>query len=325
MKGFLRARVLSILLIILLMTGCNGSGGKSTSHSKITISEQFGLAYAPLQVMKELKLMEKKLPGVEVVWKQMGNTAAIREAMLAKEVDIGFMAIPPFLIGWDKGMKWKIAIGLSSSEVGLVVNKDSIRSLRDFSDEDRIAVPQPGSVQHILLSMACEREFGDPHKLDNLLVTLPHPDGMNALLAKKEVAAHFTTPPYLSKELEIKGMHRVLSGKDAMGKDFTFVVGVAADTFHDKNPEAYEVFINSVREAISFINNNQQKAAALLCREYGMSEEETLKYLSSNSTAYSGNITGINEFAQFMKRNGYISKEPGDDSDVIWKGTKGEK
>ncbi len=313
--------IINMLIIVLLISfiavGC--AQDKSTADGAgIDIAEQYGLAYAPLQIARELKLIEKNMPGVQVNWKQLGNTAAIREAMLANEVDAGFMAIPPFLIGWDKGMDWRIACGLSSSPVGLVTNKEGIKSIKDFTEKDRIALPQPGSVQHILLSMACERELGDPKKLDNLLVTLAHPDGMNALLSKQDITAHFTTPPYLMKELETPGMHEILNGRQAVGGDFTFIVGVTTKKFHDSNPKAYEALLKAMEEAIEFMSNNREEALKILSEQYGMSMEEIEKNLSIEGTGYSTSVRGIDAFAGFMERIGYISKAPKNTEEVVW-------
>lgn len=310
--------VLVIYTISMMQTACSIKGTEKRKDYKITIAEQFGLAYAPLQVVKELKLLEKNLPGVEVNWTQLGNTAAIREAMLANKVDTGFMAIPPFLIGWDKGMTWKIIGGLSSSPVGLVTYKESVKSIADFTSEDRIAVPQPGSIQHILLSMACEKEFGDAHKLDDLLVTLSHPDGMTALLAKRDITAHFTTPPYLYKELENKGMHQILDGRDAAGRDFTFIVGACTEKFHNDNPDVYKAFVKSLSEAIAFVNENPEKTSAMLSKIYNIPEDELVKYLTWEGMEYSQKVKGINTFAEFMKRYGYIAKTPSKASDIVW-------
>jgi len=298
---------------------------QNSKVSSISIAEQFGLAYAPLQVMKELKLLEKNLLGVEVTWRQLGNTAAIREAMVSKEVDIGFMAIPPFLIGWDKGMEWKIFSGLSKSPVALVVNNPNVKSIKDFTDKDRIAVPQPGSVQHILLSMACERAFGDPKKLDNQLITLAHPDGMNALLAKNDITAHFTTPPYLTKELEAEGMHQILSGSEAMGKDFTFIVGVSTSDFRDKSTKEYKALIKSLNEAMEYMEQNKAETQLLLSRTYEMSEADMKKYMSLEGVSYDNSVAGVNEFAEFMKRSGYISKVPQSINEVLWEDVYYEK
>lgn len=317
----MRTKAVTNILIILLsislaLSGCTNTS--NTAGATINIAEQYGLAYAPLQIAKELKLIEKNLPGVTVNWKQLGNTAAIREAMLANGIDVGFMAIPPFLIGWDKGMDWKIACGLSSSPVSLVTNKGEIKSIRDFDVKDRIALPQPGSVQHILLSMACERELGDPQKLDNLLVTMAHPDGMNALLSKQDITAHFTTPPYLVKELEASGMREILNGRQALGKDFTFIVGVATKKFHDNSPKEYEAMINAITEAMEFMESNKGETLDILSRQYEMSVTEIEKNLSMDGMDYSLSIKGVDDFAGFMERNGYISKIPEDTEEIVW-------
>ncbi len=314
-----------ISLLSLAISGCTMRSQQNSKVSSISIAEQFGLAYAPLQVMKELKLLEKNLLGVEVTWRQLGNTAAIREAMVSKEVDIGFMAIPPFLIGWDKGMEWKIFSGLSKSPVALVVNNPNVKSIKDFTDKDRIAVPQPGSVQHILLSMACERAFGDPKKLDNQLITLAHPDGMNALLAKNDITAHFTTPPYLTKELEAEGMHQILSGSEAMGKDFTFIVGVSTSDFRDKSTKEYKALIKSLNEAMEYMEQNKAETQLLLSRTYEMSEADMKKYMSLEGVSYDNSVAGVNEFAEFMKRSGYISKVPQSINEVLWEDVYYEK
>lgn len=315
MRRLLTARYILIILIIGVITAAV-LGGCAKGGNRISIAGQYGLAYAPLEIMKQQKILEKNLPGIEVEWKQLQNTAAIREAMLSNQVDAGFMAIPPFLIGYDKGMEWKIACGLSSNPVSLITYKDSIKSIKDFTKDDRIAMPQPGSVQDILLSMASEKELGDPHKLSGLVVTLSHPDGMNALLAKKDISAHFTAPPYSMEELESPGMHEILDGKEIMGGDFTFIVGVTTDKFHG-DTKLYDGFIKSVKESIDFINNDPKEAAAILSGVYDMSEEDILKYLSAEGVEYSTKVKGTGKFIDFMKRNGYISKDIADLKDIM--------
>ncbi|WP_432407803.1 ABC transporter substrate-binding protein [Wukongibacter sp. M2B1] len=330
MNRKLSIKIIGVLIMIfvlgvLILSGCKSNDGAKSKEHKIRVAEQYGLAYAPLQIMKENKIMEKNLPGVEVSWEQVGNTAAIREAMLANKIDAGFMAIPPFLIGWDKGMEWRIASGLSSSPIGLVTYRDDIKTIRGFTKDDRIALPQPGSVQHILLSMACEREFSDAKRLDDLLVTMKHPDGMNALLTKKDITAHFTSPPYIFKELEQKGMHQILSGSESMGKDFTFIIGVTTNKFHDNNPLVYNAFVKSLHEAMEFIQNDPEKSAKILSNEYNLPKEEVLKYITSEGMEYDSEIRGIYEFADFMVRNDYISKTFEDINNIIWEDVQYEK
>ncbi len=315
-KKIIKILLTGFLIFSLCLCGCVSKSTENTAKYEIKIAEQYGLAYAPISIMKQNKIMEKNLLGVEVSWQQLGNTAAIREAMLSNNLDVGFMAIPPFLIGWDKGMEWKITSGLSASPIGLITYRDDIESIKDFSEDDRIALPQPGSIQHILLSMACEKEFGNAQKYDDILVTMSHPDGMNTLLAKKDITAHFTSPPYIFKELENKGMHQILSGKESMGKDFTFIVGATTQKFHDANPEVYQAFVKSLNEAIDFIQNNPEEAAKILASVYDLPEEEVLNYISQ--ITYENKVRGLKEFAAFLSRNNYISKDVSDLNDILW-------
>lgn len=291
-----------LMVMVLFSTACTQTAGEGQT---IRIAEQYGIAYAPVQIMKEKGFLEENYPGIEISWEQLSNTAAIREAMVADRLDVGFMAIPPFLIGSENGMEWKIATGLSSVPTGLVAT-DAIQSLSDFSESDRIALPQPGSVQHILLAMACDREFSDPTKLDNNLVTLSHPDGMSALLAGGEITAHFTSTPYLQKELAETGFHEIISGQEAFHGQFSFIVGVTTNKFHDENPELYDAFVKSVQEAIDFINQNPQEAAAILADVYDLSEEELLTYITAEDTDYSQTVKGIQTFSDFMVKTGYL-------------------
>jgi NitT/TauT family transport system substrate-binding protein len=311
-------RWMMVLAVLLLTAAGTGVFSKTTQRSgKIAIAEQYGLAYAPLQVMKELRLLEKEYPGIRVQWRQLGNTAAIREAMVAGEIDAGFMAIPPFLIGFDKGMDWKIASGLSESPVILLTNQARIKSIRDFGVKDRVALPQPGSIQHILLAMACDKEWGDPKRLDNLLVTLAHPDGMNALLAGKEITAHFTTPPYLNRELEQPGIRRILDGREAMGTGFTFVVGVTTKSLYEKRNKEYRAFCAALNQAIGYVRRNPEKTAKLLTGQYKIPVVELEKLLTAPGNEYTTKIRGVERFAGFMVKAGYLSKMP-DVKELFW-------
>lgn len=314
MKRFLTLFIILIMLGSLFLSGCagdeDGAEQPPAEGDKVTIALQFGLGYAPVQIMKEKGLMEKYLPGVDVEWKQLGTGPVIRDAMVTGQVDIGFMGISPFLIGWDKGADWKIATASGSQPLGLVTYKDNIQNISDFSDTDKIATPAVASIQHILLSMAAEDRLGDARAFDNIMVSLTHPDAAASLLSKKDVTAHFASPPYLFNELDDKDIHQVLSGEEAFGGEFTFIFGVATEKFHAANPPAYAAFIAAFNEAITFINNNPREAAKILAPQYTLSEDETYRFLTWEGTNYSSTPYGIMAFADFMHQSGYIDKMP---------------
>lgn len=318
-------RVLLVLFVSLVFTtGCGQKSPDDPEEVTIRIAEQYGIAYAPVQIAKELALIEKNLPGAKVEWQQLSNTAAIREAMVAGHLDVGFMAIPPFLIGWDNGMDWKIATGLSYVPGGLVA-KESIQSFKALTKEDRIALPQPGSVQHILLAMASKREFGDSRRFDEQLVTLSHPDGVQALLAGSEISAHFTSTPYLEQELAVEGFHMILDGKDAFGGEFSFIVGATTGDFYKDHPKAYAAFVAAIQEAVDYINEQPKEAAKLLTKYYQMDEATIYAALTNPESEFTTTAKGMTAFGDFMLESGYLKKTFEDMDQILWDGTPYEE
>lgn len=294
------------------------SGEVSGETPTMRLAVQYGLGYAPLTIAQERGCFERYLPGVEIEWKQFGSGGAIREALIAGELDAGVMGIPPFLIGWDKEAPWKVASGVCVMPLGLQTYREDIQTLADFGEGDKIAYPSPGSIQHILLSMAAEKELGDATALDDFGVAMAHPDGAAALLSKKDIAAHFTSPPYIFEELSGPDIHQVVDGTEAFGTEFTFLVAVATTDFYEKNPQGYSAFVMGLADAIAFINENPEEAAAILAPTFDLEEETTLEYLTWPGMNYTTTPYGLLGFAPFMKQAGYIERVPDDLSDVAW-------
>ncbi|MBN2259092.1 MAG: ABC transporter substrate-binding protein [Clostridiales bacterium] len=298
MKGKL---IIILIAISVILSGCNSSDEKV-----IKIAQQYGLAYAPLELSKELGLIEKYLPDYEIQWKQIMNTATIREGMLSSDLDIGFMGIPPFLIGVDNEMGWRIFRGLSEAPVGMTINTNKVTTLDDFDANHKIALPQPGSIQHILLSMFMEKNKGQADALDDYLISMAHPDGQIALLSASEVSAHFSSPPYIFEELKDDNIKLLIDGKDAFGGEFTFIVGVVKENF--KNDEVIVGINKGIDEAVEMIKTNPEKVAELMAPVYGLDEETTLLYLTNKDMDYSNEVKGVDRFSEFMFINGYLEE-----------------
>jgi NitT/TauT family transport system substrate-binding protein len=206
--------------------------------------------------------------------------------------------------------------------VGLVTNDPQIKSLKDFKITDKIAVPSPGSVQHILLAMAVEKELGSPNALDQNLMAMPHPDATAALISKRGLTAHFTTPPYLFEELSQSGFHLVTDDLKIFGHPFCFNVGVASKRFHDEKTVQYAAFVKTINDSMSWINSNMKKAAVLLAPEFKLTPEKTLQYMTWPGMNYTTIPYGLMDFADFMKRAGFIKKVPRNLEDIAWENVK---
>lgn len=300
-------RLTLLLLLLAGLAAFSACGAKQ--KTTLTIAKQFGIAYAPVQVMKDEGILEAALPDVDIRWVQLGGPTAIREGMLAGEIDIGFMGIGPMLIGIDTGMEWKTFTALSANEVSFITNRDDIRSLADIGADDRIAVISPGCTQHVLLCMAANQQFGDPDKFDRQLVSLSHPDAMSAMLAGGEIVLHITTPPYADLELQ-SGMRKILTGQDVMGGPFTFICGVADTRLYDENRAVYDAVRQSLSAAMDIINADLGAAAQRLASVYGVDAETLYGMMSYNGTIYQKALTGVEKLAEAMVDMGLISSVP---------------
>ncbi|MDD2534143.1 MAG: ABC transporter substrate-binding protein [Eubacteriales bacterium] len=301
--------VLLLAIAIIPLTGC-----QKPQVIRITVAEQYGLAYAPIQIMKENGYLDAALKAraggrpYEITWVKLANTAAIQEAMVADTLDVAFVGIPPFLIGRDQGMDWSIFTGLSECPVELFVNDPAITNLRDLVGQGKIALPQPGSIQHILLAMAAEKELGDAKIFDQQLVSMKHPDGLQALINHQGVIAQYTAPPYNFIAAETPGIAMLSSGEVALGEPFSFIVGIAEAPFlaDELRRSALQ---SALAESFAFIQNHPDEAAAQLATSFELSPETARSYLDDRTIQYGESIRGVQAFADFMVKTGYLKRQ----------------
>jgi NitT/TauT family transport system substrate-binding protein len=306
---------------LLFFAGCGAGSDPESEPKALRIAEQYGLAYAPLSLMKQYGLLEEKLPEYEVTWTRLTNAASIREAIVARRLDVGFMGIPPFLIGVDRGMDWRVFSALSEVPLGLVTLRDDYADLSALAEgRGRIAVPQPGSIQHILLSMAAERRFGDAGFFDDQLVTLSHPDAAQAMVQESGVDAHFATPPYLLDLTSVHGGRILLGGAEAFGGEFTFAVGVAPADFLRENPEFLEAFGSALGEAVDRLGD--QESLDVLAGVYGISPVEVRQQLEQEGMRFSAPLRGVESFSRFMAVAGYLTEDVAETQTLVYDGSR---
>jgi len=329
----MKKKILSILLALTMLAGCAGlsaCGSKGTADAgdgtlEITFAYQYGMAYAPVAIMISKNLFDNNYQGdldVHINWAQMNSGAAINEAMVGGSVQFGAMGVAPFISGISIGMPYKMFGSFSAQRQGIAVNDPSLKSLKDFSSENKIALVNIGSIQHILLAMAAEKELGDAHALDGNIVAMAHPDGKTAL-ENNVVAAHLTSAPYIYQE-EANSDLTILDDLDEVWPaDNSFIVGIASAAIAEEHPDVYEAFCTALREAVEFLNTNKDEAAEILCEEEGVTKEQMLEWLNDPRCIYSTEAKGIMSTAEFMYNNGFIESLPKEFSDFAFDNVTG--
>lgn len=318
--------VMTALGMCFSITGCGGEEGEGDT-AKITIVQQFGMAYAPFQIMEQQGLVEeayKKATGktVEVEYVQVNSGATINDSFASGAVQVGAMGVAPAIIGTMSGVGYKICSNVSAQPHRIMTSNPNAKSLKDIG-KDQIALVNIGSIQHILLAMACEAEMGDAHAMDNNIAAMAHPDGMAALI-NGAVKYHLTSSPYVYKEAE-QGMTEVEAIKAVWPEGNSFIVAVASQELYDENPELYKAVVDSIAEAIDYINNNKEEAAGILCENEDVSAETMLKWLNDPACSYSTELKGVMTMAKFMDENGFLEVDgPKSIGDLKFDNVKGE-
>jgi len=215
--------------------------------------------------MKRDKLIEKYatqrgLKDFKVSWQRFNGPAAMNEALLSGSTDIVAGGVPGLITLWDKTIGTSFEVrgicALSSQPFLLNTSNPEIKSIKDFSERDRIALPSiKVSVQAVVLQMAVAAAFGEANyaKLDPLTVSMSPPDATIAMLSGAgTISSVFSVPPFQFQQLEQKNIHTVLSSFDVLGPH-SFTVAWTSSRFRKDNPELYAAFLDAVKEATAII------------------------------------------------------------------------
>ena len=240
--------------------------------------------------------------------------------MLAGALDIASGGVPGFLTLWDKSraIAGREMIGLSGvggGSVWLMTRNPNVKTLADFTDKDRIAVPGiKTSFVAVVLQMAAAQAFGAENyaKLDHLTVSIPHPDALAAMLSgKTEITAHFCSPPFSYIEYDTPGIRRVINSADVIGP-LTIIMAYSTRKFAEQNPKLARAFVAAIDEAAKYIAANRQEAARIYI-ELATTKpkpDELMRMLNDPDTHYAVAPEGVMKYAEFMHRVGTMKAKP---------------
>ena len=294
------------------------------AEGQIRIAEQHGIVYLLLHVAQDQKLIEKhgREQGLDIKpeWIKLSGGAAINDALLSNSIDIAGAGVAPLLTIWDKTKGRHNVRGVASLgnfPYKLISTNPNVKSIEDFTEKDRIALPNAGvSVQSRILQLAAARQWGDENykKLDKLSVTIPHPEATAAILKEgTEINAHFATPPFHDQELAGNpNAHVVLEAYDVLGGPSTATVLYATEKYRTENPKTYQAFIGALTEAAQYIKNNPEGAADAYLRINKSSLDRDQLLAIIKSPQIEAKLTPQNTFtlADFMHRIGAIKNKP---------------
>ena len=289
---------------------------------ELTISKQYGLSYLPLIVLEEKKLIEKYalndgLGDVKVNWATFGGGSVANDALLSGNAQIVGGGNGPFIRLWDKTQgKVKALAALNESPIVFVSNNPNVKSIKDLTTKDKIALPAAKvSVQALLLQIATAKEFGikSYDKFDDLTVSLKNPDAFAAVTSgNSEVTGHIGLEPYSTLELQNPNVHQVFNSFDVIGSPHTTNLIWTTDDFYKQNPKLSKAVISALNEANKWIVENHDDAVKLYLESYKSKESPELisKVLKNSITFNTKPRENITIFSDFLYDVGVTKTKP---------------
>ena len=308
-------------------------GGAQAEVNEVHMSKQFGLPYLPMMVIESQKLIEKNaaaagLSEVKTTWTQRAGPAAELDALLAGQADFIGPGVPTLATIWDKThgtpQEARALIAMQSMPYVLVTRNPNVKTIADFTDKDKIALPAVKLTGHALaLEMESAKIWGFDRydKLDSITITRSHADAAIALMSgKSEINSHFASSPFYYYELATPGIHQVLKSYDVVGGKHTNGVLVTTKKFHDANPKLCGAIVAAFNEADAFIKANPRAAAEIyktIAKDKN-SVEALEKMVADPDVDYTSTPVNVMKFVDFMYKVGRIKKKPDSWKDMFF-------
>ena len=320
-RSFLRRLALLVAIAVTTAPAC--------AQEPVRVGIGYGLAFLPIFVCEDLKLIEKHGKDVHLnlkaSYQRFLGAGPLQDAVASGAIDLAPFGVAPLLAAWEKGKgtpRQILAVtGLSTLPLTLLTNRAGVRTIADFKPSDRIAVPTASSPQAYLLQMRSEKLFGQYDRLQRQMVILPHPDAVAALVAAAgPTTGYFASAPYTQIALEDGRIHKVLTSAEALGGKASFLVLGAMHKYVTAHPKTAEAVVKAMDEAASIIHDDPRRAAQIYLTHEpsrtlnAAAVESVIKDIKDE---FGSPVHGIEAFAAFMGRHGELKAPPQSWKDIV--------
>ena len=318
--------------LIALLLFC-ASATPAFAQQEVKIGIGFGLAFLPVYVCEDLKLIEKHAKeahlDVKASFPRFMGAAQLHDAVASGAVNVGPFGTAPLLAAWQTAKDTPAQIfavsGLTSLPLVLLSNQPNEQSISDIAPADRIAVPTLTSPQMYLLELQAEKTLGQYDKLNGQVVALAHADAIAGLVAGSgqsavPVTAYFSSPPFTQLALRDAGVHVLLKSSDVMGGKSSFLILGATKAYIDAHPQMPEVIDRAMDEAARIIHDDPRRAAQIYLTHEpsdSLNAAATEAVIREIRDEFGSAIYGVQTIADFMGRHGELKSPPKSWKDIV--------
>lgn len=316
-----------VLGLVSLATLCVTAAPTRAQEVKIGLG--FGLAFLPVYICQDLKLVEKRGKelhlDVRASYQRFVGAGPMQDAIASGAIDMGPYGTAPLLAAWDKAKATRAQIlavsGITTMPLTLLSNRPKVATIADFQPTDRIAMPSLTAPQMYLLEMQSEKTFKAYDKLQDQVVAMPPSQAVTALVdGSGLVTAYFASPPFTQLTLRDAKVHRVLGSADVLDGKVSFLIMGATRSYIEAHPQMPEAIDKAMDDAARIIRSDPRRAAQIyLTHEPSMSlsggtVEAVLRDIKDE---FGSAVYGVQAFADFMGRHGGLKTPPKSWKDIV--------
>ena len=256
---------LLILVVLLGLTGCNGS---NSTELRIAVNPWPGYGYFAVAQERGF-LSTPGTPQLEII-----ETASLSDSLRAFErgqADLIGGTLAELADINSHGRRAATAILVLNRSIGgdMIVSTDDIASVEELKGK-RVAL-EPASANVLVLAAAISL---DGLALDQVeLVPLPQGE-MPEALAKGKVDAAITYPPVAQQLFSQPGVHRLFDTGSA--RDAVIDVLIVSNNLIKDHPRAIDQLLAAHDQALAWSRENPDDARRLLTKHTGLSDDEML-------------------------------------------------
>ena len=298
---------------------------------EVRIAKGFGIGYLPLIVMEYEKLYEKHARAAGLTstakWMVLDGGTNQAQLLIAGNLEISSGGLGPLVTIWARtkgSLEVKGMASINSMPLFLNTTNPAVKTIRDFTDKDRIALPVVRtSIQAVVLQMEAEKVFGEGKHdtMNRLTVAMAHPDGAAALMSgATEITAHLTAPPFMYQELQNPKVKRVFSSYDVAGGPHSFNLLWTTKKFRDENPKTYAAFLAALKEAMQKINADKKQYAKVFVdfNKSKLAPAFIEEMMNNPDIRFTIAPESTMRFADFLHKVGSIKEKPATWKDMFF-------
>lgn len=254
MKSLYGIVCLVLLAGLSLLAGCGKEGTAATVPPVIRVGYFANMTHAQAVLGVASGDFAKAVSPARLETKIFNAGPSLVEAMLAGEIDIGYVGPGPAISGFtmSSGKALRIISGAAANGVIIVARADApIQSLADLSGK-RIATPQIANTQDI----AARHYVSSELKQSDLSGVMPIPNAEQAsLMERSQIDAAWVPEPWGSRLIIESKARLIAEEKDLWpGGMFATTVVVATPKFIQEHPEIVARLLDSHRSWTAKLN-----------------------------------------------------------------------